>query len=266
MPSLRHLGGKMAALVSSTRRQDKHHDEPPKARSANIVPTRLILDIPDHGAVFPTMTSFPQFARLPLELRELIWSFGVSTRVVPVSVVREWNNLPYGAPPQERSCVEPEDWIVKCYVPPPVTLFVCQESRAVAKVQYTKGFSLYSPIPKHTAWVDVDRDILDLGDELQMFRLGDILRNIRAVRLYKSDELDFRRSVGSMKFMSQHFSMIYGNVREIQVVCLNGVEAWTGVDRTGPGPDRLERVWLIDKDTGEKTSYDLSWMQQPLTE
>lgn len=250
----------MAALLSPKRSEDKHHDEPSN-HSVKIFPPRLIIEVPGDGAVSPTMTSFPQFSRLPVELRELIWSFGVSPRVVPVSVVREYNNMQYGAQSEVRSCVEPDDWVLKCSAPPPATLFVCKESRAIAKTQYNKFSTGYSDLPKHTTWLDADRDILDLGESVKMLFPSTMLRAIKIVRLYQSNELEFRHSVSFMKFISKHFSDIYGNVREIQVVCLGGMETWPGIDFTCPGLDRLERVWLIDKDTGHKTAYDLSWMQ-----
>lgn len=261
MPSLRHLGGKMTSLLSPTRRLDKHRNEPPNARIIKTFPPRFILDIPDDGAVSPTMTSFPQFARLPLELRQLIWSFGVSPRVVPVSVVREYNNLAYGMPPEERSCVEPDDWLLKCHVPPPATLFVCKESRAVAETQYSKWSTGYSDLPKHTTWLDADRDILDLGESIKMVFPSAMLRNVQIVRVYQSSELEFLRTVSFMNLLSKHFSNIYGNVREIQVVLPHGTKTWPGLDISCPGLDRLERIWLIDRDTGHKTAYNPPWMQ-----
>ena len=91
---------------------------------------------------------FHQFAKLPRELRLMIWAYALpDTRVVAIKRVR----------------INPRDYRVSCEDHVPSTLLVNHESYEACRSRYTLSFATFADVHGPPVYFDFSRDVISLG-------------------------------------------------------------------------------------------------------
>ncbi|KAF2448463.1 hypothetical protein P171DRAFT_517990 [Karstenula rhodostoma CBS 690.94] len=172
------------------------------------------------------MATFHQFPRLPFELRARIWALTVEPRTVEVSF---W--------PLIGDC-----WLVS-RTPVPAPLQACRDSRRELQGQYEQAFADLDTLPlleRRYIWVNFDMDLIDIGKwEFYIFR--PVKKAIQRLKFEREHTEDFCR-------LELDDLRKFTNLREIHVVCTEGLFGWSGALEGGYWPCDAEKVRLIDCD------------------
>lgn len=182
------------------------------------------------------MTTFHLFPCLPFELRAQIWEMTVEPRTVDVQVVIKYTTVPPDAP---RG---PRPWVPRLIssTPVPATLQTCQEARKQGLYQQAfTEIAAQHDTEQHYVWLNLDIDMLSIGTT--------------PFAAYKPvapmiQRLKFERENGDEGFY--HFEVRelhdFVNVKEIHVVCANGMGLWYGALEDDYWPCGEENVFMID--------------------
>ncbi|KAF2449121.1 hypothetical protein P171DRAFT_427400 [Karstenula rhodostoma CBS 690.94] len=181
------------------------------------------------------MSTFPQFPLLPSELRLRIWELTVEPRTVDVSV----SSYHYSKPLPVIS------------TPVPAALQACQEARHELQKHYERAFTeIDNPPhvfePRQYVWVNFDLDIIDIGPGWHFELYAKDAPKIQRLRFETADREDdlFQRS-GIRRLR------LYTNVREVFVVCKDGLDSWWRALDDYEWPCGVENVWFVDPDDGK---------------
>ncbi|OAL44476.1 hypothetical protein IQ07DRAFT_241482 [Pyrenochaeta sp. DS3sAY3a] len=168
--------------------------------------------------------SFP-LLRLPYELRMQIWEMTVEARTVAIRVA-------YEGPTKSDPCL-------RSSTPAPAVLSVCQESRnhgLYQKVFFERAGSPSAGV--RYIWLNQEIDVLDISEEaLERFRpFAAMIHRLRMERPYyhffydwEGDELEY-----------------FVNLKEIHIVCQDGLRAWRDALEDHQWPCGEENVFFID--------------------
>ncbi|KAK4453690.1 hypothetical protein QBC34DRAFT_191117 [Podospora aff. communis PSN243] len=170
-------------------------------------------------------TTFPQFSRLPAELRQQIWEEALpSSRLLMLQLPGSSGRMPSFA-----ECLSPVLALRKgassrsrynsvnvwtCSASIPVALHVNSESRAVALRYYRLGLAPGNTQPR--IYVNFKRDIIGLSDELMQSPVG---RNLwRLTEDLQGAKRLCLASASAASFMSMRQPYGLGNVTELTLV------------------------------------------------
>lgn len=183
------------------------------------------------------MSTFHPFLRLPFELRAQIWEMTVEPRTVTV-YVKPFTGLRSG----------PRRLFSR--TPVPATLHSCQEARK--HNLYEKKFSDLGDRKENErryVWMNLDIDMIDInGCDFRHYKT--VAPTIRRLKFSAENEPPFTHADGkNMAF--------FVNVREIHVVCCDGILKWGHATHYYPWPCAIENVTFIDDRDGDRTAVGL---------
>ncbi|KAK4156435.1 hypothetical protein C8A00DRAFT_12633 [Chaetomidium leptoderma] len=175
--------------------------------------------------------TFHPFPLLPFELRARIWLFTVEPRTIEVRVLCDgW------------SADAPVYLISSTPVPVPATLQTCREARNLKL--YEQAFSEINA-RGHYVWVNWDMDIISIGtSHLDYFHpAAPLIKRLKFER-ENFNEFSYHSEVKDLD--------AFVNVKEIFVVCTDGVRAWHGALEEHYSHWRCgeENLYLIDPHDG----------------
>lgn len=203
------------------------------------------------------MFPFPQFPRLPREVRLRIWEMTVEPRIVEVRVEYSKKDYDYDMVTKRFNKVSPEEGDVFplfSSTPVPAPLQACREARNhLGGNYYQKAFqdlpiarhageeleldekdpeqrtepgpNLDDKEPRHYVWVNFDLDMLSIGPSL--FRhFSSYAPKIKALRFQR----DLDEDVVDISDLRRISSFV--NVKELHIVCAYGQDVydWAGVE------------------------------------
>lgn len=180
------------------------------------------------------MATFHPFPRLPSELRARIWELTVEPRTVDLRV-------------KHRHTIIPGDTPVPYLVsstPVPAALQTCQEARNQGL--YQQAFSeIAGPdgAGRRYVWVNLEIDMVSIGTSL--------FANYKPVAPV-IQRLKFERENSSEFFYHSEVQELrdFVNVKEIHVVCADGMRAWHLATEEHYWPCGEENVFMIDPHDG----------------
>jgi hypothetical protein len=176
------------------------------------------------------MSTFHPFSRLPVELRTYIWRLGTDPRIVDIRISQEADGSKFRiAPPLTPPCLQ-----------------ACQESRTELSRFYQRAFSELSSslgTGYRYFWVDFDIDTLDIGDSAFMLykAVAPMIKRLK-IKGRNSDPIYYHEQIRRIR--------IFTNVKEIQVVCADGVDNWSGAIAEHFWPCGVQNVWYIEPNDG----------------
>ncbi|KAF2119738.1 hypothetical protein BDV96DRAFT_352009 [Lophiotrema nucula] len=173
------------------------------------------------------MTAFHLFPRLPFELRARIWELTVEPRTVDVRIKhREYK------PP-----------LLVSSTPVPGPLQACQEARNLQLYQQAFSEIPRSGTERRYIWVNMDIDLISIG-KTSFKSYKTVAPMIHRLKFEGENSND----------LYYHFSMkelrAFVNVKEIHVVCADGMSAWYGALEDHHWPCGEENVFMIDPTDG----------------
>ncbi len=180
------------------------------------------------------MTAFHPFPRLPYELRAMIWKLTVEPRIVDVRVKRKRSAKPYGV-------LIP--YLVSL-TPVPAVLHACREARSQGL--YQQAFSeIAGPdgAERRYVWANLEMDMISIGTTLfdEYEPVAPLIRRLKFEREH-SDDFFFYREV--------HRLRDFLKVREVHVVCADGLRSWHLATEEHYWPCGKQNVFMIDPDDG----------------
>jgi hypothetical protein len=184
------------------------------------------------------MSTFSLFSRLPTELRLRIWALTVEPRTVDVSMSDSYLSWIYNNP------------LPVTNTPVPAPLQTCQESRRELQKYYQRGFVELrnrDDMGLRYVWVNFEIDIIYIGNGNHLGDYIAVAPQVQRLR-FKAEFSDEVFSRSSMNYL-QHFT----SVKEIFVVCMDGMNAWWGAleeSQEHLWPCGEENVWLINPENG----------------
>lgn len=184
------------------------------------------------------MSSFPQFSLLPAELQTQIWReaiLSIAPRTIIIYAESFFIETPTGAI-RNRKVYSPTG--------PPSLLHVCHISRRLSMCRYSRRFA--NSVRCSYVWVDFETDVVDLGDIGGDDTLGHKEEPIQRLRVYHR---------GSDVWWLTHLSYYCGrpDVKELQVVCLDGVEGCEKAMRRNPPWSKPSiKLVLLEKDEADE--------------
>ena len=184
--------------------------------------------------------TFHPFIRLPAELRSEIWKLSIEPRIVDVEM--RYNQLGEYYPRSNNDT----PYLVS-RTPVPAVLQTCQEARNEGL--YLQAFSELAGLGnsrRRYVWLALDIDVIDIGETpFNSFEpVASVIQRLRFERsnseeyFYHSESRDLR---------------IFVNVKEIQIVCADGIAAWHGATEEHYFPCGSENVFLVGPEEGEMT-------------
>jgi hypothetical protein len=205
--------------------------------SRNIEPTIYIQSTTQtHRAT--KMSTFSMFPRLPTELRLRIWALTVEPRTVDVSISDSYLSWMYQHP------------LPVTNTPVPAPLQTCRESRRELQKYYQRGFVELrnrDDLELRYVWVNFKIDIVYIGNGNHLDVYKAVAPQVQRLQ-FKAEFSDEVFSRSSMKYL-QYFT----SVKEIFVVCMDGMNAWWGAlrgDQEHSWPCSEENVWLLNPENG----------------
>jgi hypothetical protein len=198
---------------------------------------------------------FPNFPRLPKELRDAIWEYAVcEPRIVPL---RRHRLASHASEENENTAGDRNEglWGFKCDLPPPAILFVNRESHEVASRFYTtsKAFPCirynHTSVPETCINFEKDTLYLDADWTLQIhYRPGEVDKAERekvqhlAVLYVKTDDSSFEEELAGRECISENelwlaqYLAYFTNLKTITVVleyveCPKYEEGYTSEER-----------------------------------
>jgi hypothetical protein len=176
------------------------------------------------------MATFHPFLRLPAELRSQIWKSTVEPRIIDVEVRRERGGIqaPY----------------LVSHTAVPAVLQTCREARNEGL--YQQAFSEIAGTDDHRrryVWAALNVDTIDIGETLfEDFKpVASVIQRLRFERS-NSDEFFYHSEVQELRD--------FVNVKEIQVVCADGLRSWDGAIEDHYFPCGAENIVMIDPEDG----------------
>ncbi|KAF2809811.1 uncharacterized protein BDZ99DRAFT_36873 [Mytilinidion resinicola] len=174
------------------------------------------------------MATFHPFPRLPVELRARIWEMTVEPRTVEIRLAH---------------AAQPSICHLFSSTPVPATLQACHEARTHGL--YQQAFSeIYYQVPSDGAewryvWLNLDIDMISIG-QTSFFVFKSVAPTIK--------RLKFERENSDEGFYHWESSEIrdFVNVKEIHVVCADGMGAWHKATYEHYFPCGPENVFYID--------------------
>ncbi|KAI0437847.1 hypothetical protein F4803DRAFT_570362 [Xylaria telfairii] len=192
------------------------------------------------------MAAFHPFPRLPAELRAQIWEMTVAPRIVEVRITYRASPLSSDSSSTNTATVPH----LMSLTPVPEILQTCQEARNQGL--YQQAFSeLAAPDGEglRYVWLNLEIDIISIGTTI-FAALEPVALLIQRLRLERenSDESFFH-------FESNDLG-IFVNVKEIHVVCADGLRAWNNAPDAHYWPCARENLFFIDPDNGNMMGSD----------
>lgn len=195
----------------------------------------------------PKAATFHLFPRLPFELRTKIWELTVEPRTVEVGVVYEDAITTAAAAPGDTL---PEGSKQPNYVPHvvsstpiPATLQACREARGLGL--YRRALSEISPAgtaerDRYYVWLNPDIDTVFVEDSTRLETLRPVAPLIRRLMITRecTDAVFY--------YFESEALAAFVNVREIRVICEDGLDAWRRTFQAHFWP--CENVSFIDPD------------------
>lgn len=188
------------------------------------------------------MTSFPQFGLLPTELQTQIWReaiFSIAPRTIIMYAESFFIETPTGAVRNS-----------KVYSPtgPPSLLHACHISRKLSMSRYNRRFP--NSVRCCYVWVDFDSDVIDLGDIAADDSLDHKLEPIQRLRVCHRNS-----DVWWLTHLDYYCNR--PDVKELQVVCLDGVRACRKAMGRGPPRSKpsIKLVLLEKAEEDEKRGF-----------
>ncbi|GFF93572.1 hypothetical protein IFM53868_07234 [Aspergillus udagawae] len=175
------------------------------------------------------MAAFHLFPRLPFELRARIWQLTVEPRTVEVRVKKD-------------DGLRGKILHVTSSTPVPAVLQVCHEARNQGL--YQQAFKFPSGVEPRYVWVNFEIDMISIGDtyfdtiepaEQQLIRRLTIQRE-NTDSFFRSESLELQ---------------MYSNLKEMHVICEDGLLAWQDAWEYVYWPCPKENLRFIDKETGQ---------------
>jgi hypothetical protein len=188
------------------------------------------------------VSTFLPFPRLPAELRCKIWELAVEPRIVDVEI--QYKNERYQSSDNETPRLV-------SHTPSPAVLHTCREARNEVEGFYQKSFSeVAGPSDgrrryrRRCVWLALEIDIVDIGETyFSLFKpVASVIKRLRFER-ENSDKFFYHSEVNKLR----HFV----NVKEIQIVCADGLGSWHGATEDHYFPCGEEHVYLVDPEDGE---------------
>lgn len=185
------------------------------------------------------MSSFPQFSLLPTELQTQIWReaiLSIDPRTIIIYAESFFIESPTGAI-RTRKVYSPTG--------PPSLLHVCHISRMLSIERYSRRF--HNSVRCCYVWVDFETDVVDLGDIATDDSLDHKLEPIQRLRVcHRNSDVWWLNDLG--------YYCNRPDVKELQVVCLDGVEAChKAVRRNPPQSESSIKLVLLAKDEEDET-------------
>ncbi|PVH94049.1 hypothetical protein DM02DRAFT_721470 [Periconia macrospinosa] len=173
------------------------------------------------------MATFHPFPRLPFELRVQIWEMSVEPRTVQLR--KKHRDPRYYRHPLWTSTT-----------PVPAVLQVCREARYHGLYQMSFFSDVLAPdlVPRFV-WVNLEIDIIDIGEALfeDYQSIAHFFRRLKFTR-EESNEVYYHWEVHDLR--------MFVNVKEMYVVCADGLDAWIGALEEHYWPCGDENVFFID--------------------
>lgn len=181
------------------------------------------------------MTTFHPFPRLPFELRARVWELTVEPRTVDVRVKHE-RTLLVGDPPYLH---------LVSSTPVPAPIQTCQEARNQGL--YQKAFSEIANSDGtgwRYIWVNLDIDLISIGTSMfeDYKQVAPLIQRLKFER---------ENSAEWFYYSEVHSLRLFVNVKEIYVVCADGMRAWHEATEEHYWPCGEENVFMIDPDNGQ---------------
>ena len=174
----------------------------------------------------PKADTFHLFPCLPLELRARIWELTVEPRTVKVGVVYEDaianTAAPDDTPPEDSKRPNYVPHVVS-YTPVPAALQACREARGLRL--YQRALSEISPAgtaerDRYYVWLNPDIDMVSVEPNTRFETLKPVAPLIRRLTIT-------RECTDSVFYYFESSALTaFVNVREIRVICKDGLGAW----------------------------------------
>ncbi|GAB1317043.1 2EXR domain-containing protein [Madurella fahalii] len=186
------------------------------------------------------MATFHPFPRLPFEIRARIWESTVEPRTVQLRIVYTKtlvrDSAGSGDGPREV-CVQH----LLSSTPVPAALHTCRETRNLGL--YQQAFSELSPSETRYVWLNLEIDMISIGTSpFEAFK--PVAHLIRRLSFERNNGDEFSYYFEARELHS------FVNVREIHVVCPEGIEAWHEARKEHYFPCRDENLFFIDLNDG----------------
>jgi hypothetical protein len=170
-----------------------------------------------------------------MELRLRVWELTVEPRTVDVSMSDPYLSSLFDNP------------LPVTNTPVPAPLQTCRESRRELEKHYQRGFVELrnrDDFGLRYVWVNFEIDIIYIGDGNHLRLYKAVASQIQRLRFEAefSDEAFYRSSTKNLQYFT--------SVKEIFVVCMDGMNTWWGALQEHTWPCDEESVWLIDPDNG----------------
>lgn len=192
-----------------------------------------------------SMATFHPFSRLPWELRARIWTLTVEPRTVEVHIIHEDPVVPPDAQSVENSRALVSHLV--SFTPVPATLQTCQEARSLGL--YQRAFSELDTSSNLAAeqrryvWLNLETDMVSIGRSAfrDFASVAPMIKRLRFER-QNSEEYFYHWEVEELRTFS--------NVKEIHIVCADGMRAWHQASEEHYWPCGRENLFFIDPDDG----------------
>ncbi|KAL0471899.1 hypothetical protein QR685DRAFT_552423 [Neurospora intermedia] len=226
------------------------------------------------------MTSFHPFPRLPWEVRARIWELTVEPRTVEVNIEYENTTVTEDMSARYNLALHTSSRIsvlrLRSSTAVPAPLQACREARIYltedgglghyrkafhqlpAATNYGKEMPLQPELrlelglgldPRYV-WVNFEMDMISIGQSLFTLFVP-YYQDIKRLKFARE------RDEGFYHFESKKLRN-FANVREVHVVCLDGLDCWDGAEETGL-PCSMENVLLVDGETGKtEISFEIN--------
>lgn len=171
------------------------------------------------------------FSSLPYELRAQIWEMTVEPRTIEVKIRHEKRGA-------RRS-------YVRSATPVPAVLQVCREARNYGL--YQKVFSEIATPGKGAqyVWANLESDIIDIGTSY-LEAYTPVASQIRKLKMDREISVSYEGEFFS--HWENDELRKFTNIKEIHVVCVDGVRAWLGAFEQIYWPCGNDNVFFIDRD------------------
>jgi hypothetical protein len=176
------------------------------------------------------MSAFHPFPHLPFELRAQIWSFTITPRVVDVRASKVYVR-------KDHQVLQ-----LASRTPSPAQLHTCREARK-ALTAYQRVFSALANadgLGRQYVWLDPGMDVVSIGtSKLSHFKpVMSLIQRLKFER--EHDEFFARYECDELAG--------FVNVREIYIVCADGLWMWHYAIDSYDWPCAEENVWMLDPD------------------
>ncbi|RYP50302.1 hypothetical protein DL768_004155 [Monosporascus sp. mg162] len=181
------------------------------------------------------MTTFHPFPRLPPELRARIWELTIEPRTVEVRIVHKDPIVPPDALSENRRSVSH----MVSLTPVPATLQACQEARNQGL--YQQAFSEIAgsdDVGRRYIWLNLEIDMISIGTTAfsHFTPVAPIIKRLKFEREISNEYYYHWESEALLDFV---------NVKEIHVVCADGMRAWHGTSEEHYWPCGRENLFFI---------------------